>query len=64
MGFVGQMLSNESGIQWYYIVGLLIFISLFITMVYRTIKMPKRDLNHYKMSILENDEQEDISLKK
>ena len=56
MGFVGQVLGNEQGIHWYYIIGLLIFLSLFIVMVYRTIKIPKSDLMYYKESILENDE--------
>jgi len=56
MNFVSNVLSNESGIQWYYIIGLLIFLTLFIVMIYRTVKIPKSDLNHYKESILDNDE--------
>jgi len=55
MGFVSDILSNENGIQWYYIIGLFIFISLFILMIYRVVKIPKSDLKHYKESILKND---------
>jgi hypothetical protein len=59
MGFVSEVLGKEHGIHWYYIIGLLIFLTLFIVMVYRTIKIPKSDLKHYKESILENDEPAD-----
>ncbi len=55
MGFVGEVL-RDAGIQWYYIVGLLIFLTLFIVIVYRTAKIPKSVLKHNKESILENDE--------
>jgi len=56
MDFVNHVLGNQSGIQWYYIVGLLIFLTLFIVMIYRTVKIPKSDLMHYKESILDNDQ--------
>ncbi len=59
MGFVSDILSNENGIQWYYIIGLLIFLSLFITIIYRVIKIPKSVLMQHKESILENDNHTD-----
>ena len=55
MGFVSDILNKENGIQLYYIIGLLIFLSLFIIMVYRVIKIPESDLSDYKESILKND---------
>ena len=56
MGFVANVLGKVNGIQWYYIIGLLIFVSLFLIMLYRTYKIPKKDLIKYKTAILENDE--------
>ena len=56
MKFVGEVLGNVNGIQYYYIVGLLIFISLMIVILYRTIKMPKKELIDIKTSIFEKDE--------
>lgn len=56
MGFVANVLGKVNGIQWYYIIGLLIFVSLFLIMLYRTYKIPKKDLIEYKTAILENDE--------
>ena len=58
MGFVGEILNGVEGIKYFYIVGLLIFIILFIVMLYRTIKIPRKDLMKFKASILENDELE------
>ena len=55
MGFVGDVLNGVEGIQYFYIVGLLIFMILFIVVVYRTIKIPRKDLMKFKTSILEND---------
>ena len=56
MGFVGEILNGESGIAWYYIVGLLVFLSLFIVIVYRTARMKGSDIETYKESLFEGDE--------
>jgi hypothetical protein len=56
MGFVGEVLDNVAGIHIYYIIGLLIFIALFLVMLVRTIKMPKTELIDIKTSILDNNE--------
>ncbi len=56
MKFVGEVLGNVNGIQYYYIVGLIIFISLMIVILYRTIKMPKKEIIDIKTSIFEKDE--------
>jgi hypothetical protein len=57
MGFVGHVLENVTGIQWYYTIGLFIFITLFIVMIYRTLKIPKSDLKKYKETVLDQDDQ-------
>ncbi len=59
MNFVSDVLKDVNGIQWYYIIGIAIFISLFIVVLYRTIKTPKKDLVHYKNAILEDDNESD-----
>jgi hypothetical protein len=56
MGFVGNVLEKVNGIHWYSIVGLFIFITLFIIIVYRTYKLPKSELLEYKQSILNDEE--------
>ena len=58
MSFVSGVLNGVDGIQYYYIVGLLIFMTLFIVILYRTIKIPRKDLMKFKTSILENDKLE------
>ncbi|NEW84670.1 MAG: hypothetical protein GZ094_20205 [Mariniphaga sp.] len=58
MSFVSGVLNGVEGIQYYYIAGLLIFMTLFIVILYRTVKMPRKDLMKFKASILENDKME------
>jgi hypothetical protein len=54
MRFVSEVLKDVGGIQWYYIIGIFIFISLFIAILYRTINTPKKDLLEYKNSIFDD----------
>ena len=56
MGFVSDILGGKLGVEVYYIIGLLIFISLFVVIVYRTVRMTKNELVGYKESILNEDE--------
>ena len=56
MGFVGELMRGEYGVEWYYIVGLLIFIILFIVILYRTFRLTKPELISYKQSILEEED--------
>jgi hypothetical protein len=63
MGFVGDVLNDVEGIQYFYIVGLLIFMILFIVVVYRTVKIPRQDLMKFKTSILENDKLQSNEIK-
>jgi aspartate carbamoyltransferase regulatory subunit len=57
---VSNLLENIEGIQIYYIVGLLIFVTLFIVISIRTIRMPKKDVEKIKNSILNDNETENI----
>jgi len=63
MSFVSGVLNGVDGIQYFYIVGLLIFMTLFIVILYRTIKIPRKDLMKFKTSILEKDEVESNEIK-
>ena len=63
MSFVGGVLNGVEGIQYFYIVGLLIFMTLFIVILYRTIKIPRKDLMKFKTSILDKDELESNEIK-
>ncbi len=59
MGFVGELMSGKNGIEWYYIIGLILFIVLFAVVLYRTIHMSKSELWKIKTSIFEANELED-----
>ena len=58
MKIVSNLLENIEGIQIYYIVGLLIFVALFIIITIRTIRMPKTEVDKIKNSILNDNEVE------
>ena len=61
MKIVSNLLENIQGIQIYYIVGLLIFVILFVVISIRTIRMPKKEVEKIKNSIINDDETEDIN---
>ncbi len=56
MGFVGKAM-NGTGIEMYYAIGAIIFISLFLVFLIRTIRMKKKDLDQYKTSIFDEEDQ-------
>jgi hypothetical protein len=58
MGFVGELMDGVKGIAGYYTLGLIIFLSLFIFILIRTIRIPKAVLIQHKTSILENEFEE------
>ncbi|MDO8952989.1 MAG: cbb3-type cytochrome c oxidase subunit 3 [Draconibacterium sp.] len=60
MKIVSNLLENIQGIQIYYIVGLLIFVTLFIVILIRTFRMPKQEAEKIKNSILTDNETDDI----
>ncbi len=61
MKIISNLLENIEGIQIYYVVGLLIFVGLFIVIVIRTYKMTNKEANDIKNSILNDSETEEIS---
>lgn len=61
MKIVSNVLENIGGIQLYYIVGLLIFFTLFVVIVIRTMRRPAKEMKEIKESILiEKDSEENI----
>ena len=60
MKIVSNLLENIEGIQIYYIVGLLIFVTLFIVITIRTLRMPKTEAEKIKNSILNDNETKNI----
>ena len=56
MKIVSNVLENIEGIQIFYIIGLLIFVGLFIVIFMRTMRMPKKDIEQIKNSILNDSE--------
>ena len=60
MKIVSNLLENIEGIQIYYIAGLLIFVTLFVVISIRTIRMPKQEAEKIKNSILTDNETDDI----
>ena len=60
MKIISNLLENIQGIQIYYIVGLLIFVTLFVVIFIRTIRMPKREVEKIKNSILNDNETDDF----
>lgn len=56
MKLVSNVLESMTGIHIFYVVGLLIFITLFIIIFIRTMRRPAAEMNAYKESIFnEND---------
>jgi hypothetical protein len=56
MGNISETLAGIEGIQWYYIVGIIIFVGLFIGVVIHTYTIPRKDLIRFKSSIFEKEE--------
>lgn len=57
MGFVGKVLDGVEGIENYYIIGLFIFLILFIIILIRTVRIPKKKLEDYKRAILDDSDE-------
>lgn len=52
MKIVSNLLENIEGIRIYYIIGLLIFVVLFIVIFIRTMRTPNKEIEDIKNSIL------------
>jgi preprotein translocase subunit YajC len=56
MKMISNVLENIQGIQMYYIIGLLLFVSFFIVILIRTLRMPSKEADQIKNSILDDKE--------
>lgn len=61
MKIVSDLLTGIEGIQVFYIIGLLIFVALFIVIFIRTMRLKNSDMEDIKNSILADGESEDIN---
>lgn len=59
MKIVSELLTSIEGIQIFYIIGLLIFVTLFIVIFIRTMRMKDSDMEDIKNSILLDGESDD-----
>lgn len=59
MKIVSNMLENIEGIQIYYIIGLIIFLTLFIVILIRTMRTPNSEMDKIKNSILDDNNSEE-----
>jgi len=60
MKIVSSLLESIEGIRIYYIIGLLIFVVLFIVILIRTIRMSNNKIDKIKKSILTDDDPGEI----
>ena len=60
MKIVSDLLTGIEGIQVFYIIGLLIFVALFIVIFIRTMRMKNSEMEDIKNSILADGESDDI----
>ena len=61
MKIVSELLTSIEGIQIFYIIGLLIFVALFIVIFIRTMRMKDSEMDDIKNSILVDGESEDFT---
>lgn len=60
MKIVSNLLENIEGIQIYYVIGLLIFFTLFVIIFIRTMRRPNQEMEDIKNSILQDSETDDV----
>jgi hypothetical protein len=60
MKIISNLLEDIDGIRIYYIIGLLIFVTLFIVISIKTWRMPKQDAEKIKNSILNDNDTDKI----
>ncbi|WP_167609801.1 cbb3-type cytochrome c oxidase subunit 3 [Maribellus sediminis] len=61
MKIVSEVLTSIEGIRIFYIIGLLIFVALFIVIFIRTMRMKNSDMEEIKNSILMDGESEEVT---
>jgi len=62
MKIVSSVLETVEGIQTYYIVGLLIFVILFVIILFRTFRMSKNETTFKKESIFDEEEKKEFNM--
>ncbi len=62
MKIVSSVLETVEGIQTYYIVGLLIFVILFVVILFRTFRMSKNETTIKKESIFDEEEKKEFNI--
>lgn len=62
MKLVSNLLENIEGIQIFYIIGLLVFLALFIMIVIRTMRRPSSEMKKIKESILLESDSDELNL--
>lgn len=60
MKLVSNMLENIEGIELYYIIGLLIFFTLFVVIIVHTLKRPGKEMTEIKNSILNDTDSDEL----
>ncbi len=60
MKIVSNLLTSIEGIQIFYIIGLLIFVALFIVIFIHTMRLPDKEMEDIKNSILMDGESDDL----
>jgi hypothetical protein len=60
MRIISNLLESIEGIRIFYIIGLLIFVALFIVILIRTVRMKNAEMDKIKNSILSDEETDDI----
>jgi hypothetical protein len=60
MKLVSSVLENIEGIHIFYIVGLLIFVTLFVVILIRTLRRPDSEMIEIKNSILTESDTEEL----
>lgn len=60
MKIVSNLLENIEGIQIYYIIGLVIFFTLFVVIFIRTMRRSDNEMEEIKNSILNDNDSEEI----
>ena len=61
MKIVSNLLENIEGIRIYYIIGLLIFVVLFVVILIRTMKKSNKEMDEIKNSILDESDSDENS---
>ncbi len=62
MKIVSNLLEGIEGIRIFYIFGLLLFFSLFIIILVRTLRRPNKEMDEIKKSILTDDDSDETAV--